>query len=82
MYEASSNRLYREPPRDLPVLNLNEYTQIFAERVPDEEEASPDGHYINVFHFQNDMSRVHGIPFKFLLLEVNFSKSQQLELAF
>lgn len=71
VYEMSSNRFYREPPREYPVLNLNEYTQILAERVPEEELAAEDSSFIYVFHFQNDASRVHGIPFKFLLVEVS-----------
>lgn len=70
MYEASSNRFYREPLREHPVLNLNEYTQIFAERVPEEELAADDSNFIQVFHFQNEVNRVHGIPFRFLLVEV------------
>ncbi|CAM1508456.1 Fc.00g053040.m01.CDS01 [Cosmosporella sp. VM-42] len=69
IYETSSNRFYREPPREHPVLNLNEYTQIYAERVPEEETTAEDNNFIQVFHFQNDVSRVHGVPFKFLLVE-------------
>ncbi|KAI5461141.1 hypothetical protein BGZ63DRAFT_228114 [Mariannaea sp. PMI_226] len=70
VYETSSNRFYREPLRDHPVANLNDFTQIFAERVPQEEvAATEEDHFIHVFHFQNDVSRVHGVPFKFLLLE-------------
>ena len=70
IYETSSHRFYREPPREHPVLNLNEYTQIFAERVPSEETSADENNFINVFHFQNEVNRVHGVPFKFLLLEV------------
>lgn len=70
VYETSSNRFYREPPREHPVMNLNEYAQIYAERVPSEEKVE-EGHYIQVFHFQNDVSRVHGVPFKFLVIDVS-----------
>ncbi|VUC34971.1 unnamed protein product [Clonostachys rosea] len=69
IYETSSNRVYREPPRDHPVLNLSEYTQIYAERVPEEELVADENNFIQVFHFQNEVSRTHGVPFKFLLLE-------------
>jgi ubiquitin carboxyl-terminal hydrolase 7 len=71
IYETSSNKFYREPKRELEVAHLNEYTQIYAERVPEEEQAADDNNFINVFHFQNDVSRVHGVPFKFLLVEVS-----------
>lgn len=70
VYETSSNKFYREPVREHPVLNLNEYTQIFAERIPDEELGADESNYIQVFHFQNEPNRTHGVPFKFLLVEV------------
>lgn len=69
LYESSSNKFYREPLREHPVLNLNEYTQIFAERVPEEEVKADDKNFIHVFHFQNEVTRVHGVPFKFLVKE-------------
>ncbi|POR35949.1 Ubiquitin carboxyl-terminal hydrolase 21 [Tolypocladium paradoxum] len=54
VYETSSNRFYRETGREHPVMNLNEYTQIFAERVPEEEMGADDNNFIQVFHFQNE----------------------------
>ncbi|KOS19761.1 Ubiquitin carboxyl-terminal hydrolase 21 [Escovopsis weberi] len=68
IYETNSNRFYREPLREHPVANLNDYTQIYAERVPEEEE-SADCNLIQVFHFQNEVSRMHGVPFRFLIIE-------------
>lgn len=73
MYETSQYRFYREPSRDYPVTNLNEYAQIFAERVPEEEGQADDNNFIPVFHFQNEPNRAHGVPFKFLLIEVCLS---------
>lgn len=69
VYETSSNKFYREPAREHPVLNLNEYTQIYAERVPEDELTVDESNYIQAFHFQNDVNRVHGVPFKFMLIE-------------
>lgn len=69
VYEASANRFYREPRREHPVMNLNEYTQIYAERVTEEEAAAAEENFIQVFHFQNEVNRVHGVPFKFVLIE-------------
>ncbi|KID87115.1 Peptidase C19, ubiquitin carboxyl-terminal hydrolase 2 [Metarhizium guizhouense ARSEF 977] len=69
VYETSSNRFYREPRREHPIMNLNEYTQIYAERMPNEEAVAPEENFIQVFHFQNEVNRVHGVPFKFLLVE-------------
>lgn len=70
IYESSSNKFYREPPRDHTVMTLNDYTQLFAERVPEEETTAEDGSYVSVFHFQNEVNRVHGTPFRFLIVEV------------
>jgi len=69
IYETSSNRFYREPLREHPVINLNEYATIYAERVPEEELNADESQFVHVFHFQNDVSRVHGVPFKFLVIE-------------
>ncbi len=69
IYEASTNRFYREPSRDSSVSNLNDYTQIYAERVPADEVGVDENQFIHVFHFQNEVNRSHGIPFKFLLKE-------------
>lgn len=72
IYETNSHRIYREPPRDHSVANLSEYTQIYAERVPQEELTAEDNNFIQGFHFQGEVNRAHGVPFKFLLLEVCF----------
>ncbi|UZP44725.1 hypothetical protein NXS19_012537 [Fusarium pseudograminearum] len=52
IYETSSNRFYREPPRDHPVINLNEYATVYAERVPQEEVSADDNQFVQVFHYQ------------------------------
>lgn len=75
VYETSSNRFYREPRREHPIMNLNEYTQIYAERMSNEEAVAPEENFIQVFHFQNEVNRVHGVPFKFLLVEVSVDKA-------
>lgn len=69
IYEASTNRFYREPPRDGPVSSLNDFTQLYAERVPRDEIGVEEHFFINVFHFQNEVNRSHGTPFKFMLVE-------------
>ncbi|KAI8304182.1 ubiquitin carboxyl-terminal hydrolase [Colletotrichum asianum] len=70
VYETSSHKFYRELPRDYPVISMNDYTNVYAERVPEEEANEEEANnFIQVFHFQNEPNRVHGIPFKFLLIE-------------
>jgi hypothetical protein len=70
IFEASNSRFFRELKRDYPVVSMNEYTNVYAERVPEEERQCDESNMISVFHFQNEASRVHGIPFRFLLVEV------------
>lgn len=70
MYETSANRVYREPPRDQPVFNLSDYTSIYAERIPEDELTAEESNFIQVYHFQNEVNRAHGVPFKLLLIEV------------
>lgn len=71
VYETSSHKFYRELSRDYPVISMNDYTNVFAERVPEEEINDEEAtNFIQVFHFQNEPSRVHGVPFKFMLVEV------------
>ncbi|KAL1876598.1 hypothetical protein VTK73DRAFT_9262 [Phialemonium thermophilum] len=70
VYEISSHKFFRELDRTFPVISINEYTTVVAERIPQEElEADDPSAFISVFHFQNEPSRAHGMPFKFLLKE-------------
>lgn len=70
VYETSGLKFSRELSREYSVLSLNDYSQLVAERIPKEElEAPEDAQTIQVFHFHNDPSKVHGIPFRFLLKE-------------
>ena len=52
------------------MLSINDYTEVIAERIPDDELEADERDFVKVVHFQNDPSRMHGIPFKFLLKEV------------
>ncbi|ETS80785.1 hypothetical protein PFICI_08314 [Pestalotiopsis fici W106-1] len=67
VYEIHHNKVFRELPPSYPVLSINEYTDVVAERIPEEELDADERDFIKVLHFQQDSSRVHGIPFKFLL---------------
>lgn len=70
IYEVSQHKVYRELGREYPVISLNDFTTLYAERVPEEEVNADEAHFIKVFHFQNDLNRAHGVPFRFLLKEV------------
>ncbi|KAK3325274.1 hypothetical protein B0H66DRAFT_116641 [Apodospora peruviana] len=70
IYETSNHRFFRDLPRDYPVISINDYTTVVAERIPEEElEVKDSSQFISVFHFQGEPSRVHGMPFRFLIHE-------------
>ncbi|KAI5867169.1 cysteine proteinase [Durotheca rogersii] len=69
VYEINHHKFFRDLAPNYPVVSLNDYADIIAERIPEEEADADDRDFIRVVHFQNDSSRVHGIPFKFLLKE-------------
>ena len=77
VYESTNNRFFRELARDHPIINMNEYTNVYAERVPDEERDADEKDFISAFHYQAEPSRAHGVPFKFLLKEVSASPDQR-----
>lgn len=70
VYEIHNHQFHRELSPSYPVLSINDYTEVIAERIPDEELEADERNFVKVIHFQNDPTRVHGIPFKFLLKEV------------
>lgn len=71
IYETNNHKFFRELDRHYPVISINEYTTVVAERIPEEEVEAKDGDlYISVFHFQGEPNRAHGMPFKFLIHEV------------
>lgn len=70
VYEVSNHKLFREMSREYPVISLNEYTGIVAERMLEGEAEASDKDFITCFHFQNEPSRAHGMPFKLLLVKV------------
>jgi len=48
--------------------NIPEPVELYAEEVPREElEADDSDKVIGVFHFSKELSRTHGVPFKFVV---------------
>lgn len=70
IYETSNHKFFRELPRDYPVISINDYTSVVAERIPTEDAEVKDlTQFISVFQYHGEPSRAHGIPFRFLLKE-------------
>lgn len=78
VYEANNYRFFKDLPRSYQVVAMNDYTTVIAERIPEEEFNTTAGQLIPVYHFHNEPSRPHGVPFKFLALEgEKFSDTKQ-----
>jgi ubiquitin carboxyl-terminal hydrolase 7 len=55
--------------------NLNEPAELFAEEVPAEElnaSAGENARVVNLFHYHKEPSKTHGVPCKFVVLEVSY----------
>lgn len=70
IYEAHSNKYYKEYEPTHPVSGIQDYMILYAELVTDiDARESETDREIPVMHFQKEPSRSHGIPFKFILKE-------------
>lgn len=53
------------------VRDISESTELFAEEVlMEEEESRDDERIVQVYHFNKDPQRAHGVPFRFILRAV------------
>lgn len=74
LYEAHSGKIYKELSDNFNIAGLNEYVTLYAEPIPEEElNLQPGERVINVYSFDKEPSRSHGIPFKFVVKPVSFS---------
>lgn len=61
------------------VRDIAESTDLFAEEVLiEEEESRDDERIVQVYHFNKDPSRAHGVPFKFILRQVSLPLRNEL----
>ncbi|KAJ3321282.1 hypothetical protein HDV06_004507 [Boothiomyces sp. JEL0866] len=70
LYEAVSYKKNKTHKGTDPIATYNEYATLYAEIIP-QEELDVDikgGMIVDVFHFQKETFRSHGIPFTFLLI--------------
>lgn len=69
-WEAHGQKVYKAPPLDYAVASLNEFVTLYAEVAPEEEQEPGEGdRLINVYQFDKEASKSHGVPFMFLLKE-------------
>jgi ubiquitin carboxyl-terminal hydrolase 7 len=68
MLEVHGGKIHKELIEDFNVVGVNEFTTLYAEKIPDEElNASDDDRFIYCYHFDKETNKPHGVPFKFML---------------
>jgi len=78
IYEAHGGKVYKELNADYQVTTLSEFTTLYAEVVPEEEQNAQEGDAaIYCFHFDKESNKPHGIPFKFVVKSVSGSVRYQ-----
>lgn len=66
--EIHGGKIHKELIEDFNVVGVNEFTTLYAEKIPDEElNASDDDRFIYCYHFDKEANKPHGVPFKFML---------------
>jgi ubiquitin carboxyl-terminal hydrolase 7 len=69
--EVHSGKIYKELREDTNVAAINEYSTLYAERIPAEElNQEADDRVIGAFNFEKEPARTHGVPFKFVVKQV------------
>lgn len=68
VFEVHSGKIHKELLEDFNVVSLNEFTTLYAEKIPEEElAATEEDRFIYCYHFDKEPSKPHGVPFKFVL---------------
>lgn len=71
MFGVHSNRIYKDFDLTYPVTALQDFLLLYAELIPENELVLEENdQYINVYHFQREPTRSHGIPFRFIIKPV------------
>ena len=66
--EVHGGKIHKELIEDFNVVGVNEFTTLYAEKIPDEElNASDDDRFIYCYHFDKEANKPHGVPFKFMI---------------
>ncbi|KAF2021184.1 cysteine proteinase [Aaosphaeria arxii CBS 175.79] len=74
IYEAHASKFYKALSPDFQIMGIGDYLTIYAAAFPDDQAAKK----ISVFHFDKEITKVHGVPFQFPLKEGElFSETKQ-----
>jgi ubiquitin carboxyl-terminal hydrolase 7 len=79
LLEVMGGKIKQELRDDYSVTNINEYSTLYAERIPAEELNKDDeDRVISAFNFDREANRTHGVPFKFVVKPVSIATSCSL----
>lgn len=79
LLEVMGGKIKQELRGDYSVTNINEYSTLYAERIPAEELNKDDeDRIISAFNFDREANRTHGVPFKFVVKPVSLSPLSSL----
>ena len=73
LYLTQGNKISKELGNEYPVSSIIDYCPMVAQQIPKEELGKPSGddRAVYAFHFEKEVSKTHGIPFKFYLKPVS-----------
>lgn len=72
LYETHSCRIFKQIDATHPIAEINEFMNIYCERIPEEEldlNSESGDRLVSCFHFEKEPAKPHGIPFFFLVKE-------------
>ncbi|KAI9891263.1 MAG: hypothetical protein M1814_002953 [Vezdaea aestivalis] len=80
-YLAHAGKLHKEVADNYPVASNYDTTQLYVEKIPDDELVKCEGdRAISAFHFNKEPGKVHGIPFKFIIKADELFKDTKVRL--
>lgn len=78
IFEVHSGKLSKELRADTSVALVNDYSTLYAERIPSEElDLNGEDRVISAFNFDREPNRPHGVPFKFVVKSVSLRSNTQ-----
>ncbi|KAL8657634.1 MAG: hypothetical protein Q9226_001719 [Calogaya cf. arnoldii] len=67
-YESNGYKFTKYLKTNSILVSISDYSTVFAELVPEEEDRADDNSWpIDAFHFDKEISKPHGVPFKFIV---------------
>ncbi|KAJ5586208.1 hypothetical protein N7450_005995 [Penicillium hetheringtonii] len=82
LLEVHSGKVYKTLREDSSVSSINEYSTLYAEKIPAEElNMEADDRVIGAFNFDREPARTHGIPFKFVVKQGEIFKETKERLS-